>query len=127
MSDTMPMSERELAEYYNRTQDLSGFDAGAVVMVEPTRRDVTISVRFSAEEIEQLRAAADGAGEKVTAWIRAAALGAAARETAHAGLVEVDARELHTVLTTLQTAMDRARALEGAPRVKAKRKRKAGV
>jgi uncharacterized protein (DUF1778 family) len=78
MTDTTNMTERELAEYYNRTEDLSGFDEGAAVPVEPGRRDVTISVRFSAEEIEAVRAAADGVGEKVTAYIRAAALDGAA-------------------------------------------------
>jgi hypothetical protein len=38
------------------------------------RRNVTISVRFSAEEIEAIRRRADAAGMKVTAYIRQAAI-----------------------------------------------------
>ena len=74
MTDTTNMSEQELAEHYNRTEDLSEWDGAVPVPAHARRRDVTISVRFSAEEIEQLRAHADAAGEKVTAYIRAAAL-----------------------------------------------------
>lgn len=40
------------------------------------RRSVTISVRFSQDEIEKLRVRAEAAGLKVTALIRAAALAA---------------------------------------------------
>jgi uncharacterized protein (DUF1778 family) len=71
------MTEAELATSYNETRDLSGFDAGTVEPVE-VRRNVTISVRFSEDEIGQLRELAEGAGMKVTAFIRAAALHAAA-------------------------------------------------
>jgi predicted DNA binding CopG/RHH family protein len=74
MSDKTPrMTEAELAEYYDRTRDLSEFDQSASFPVE-VPRDVTISVRFSAEEIQALRREAEAAGVKVTAYIRAAAL-----------------------------------------------------
>jgi hypothetical protein len=74
MSDrTQRVSEPELAEYYNRTHDVSEFDESAELPVE-VRRNVTISVRFTQEEIETLRRDADAAGVKVTAYIRAAAL-----------------------------------------------------
>ena len=66
-------TEAELADYYNETQDLSGFDEGSFVPVT-VRRSVTISVRFSDEEIAELRAHAEQAGVKVTSFIRAAAL-----------------------------------------------------
>ena len=66
-------TEAELAEYYNETKDLSEFD---LEHPEPVtvRRSVTISVRFSDEEIAELRARAEQAGVKVTSFIRAAAL-----------------------------------------------------
>ncbi|WP_286930762.1 plasmid mobilization protein [Aeromicrobium sp. UBA7512] len=69
-------TNQELAEHYNETGDLSGFDE---TKAEPVavRRAVTISVRFSDEEIAQLRERADQAGVKVTSFIRAAALEAA--------------------------------------------------
>ncbi|MGH3470744.1 MAG: plasmid mobilization protein [Nocardioidaceae bacterium] len=67
------MSEAELAEYYNRTQDTSDFDGGEEVPVT-VRRNVTISVRFSDKEIEELRARAEQAGVKVTSFIRTASL-----------------------------------------------------
>ncbi len=67
------MTEAELAEYYNRTQDTSDFDEGEEVPIT-VRRSVTISVRFSDDEIAELRARAEEAGVKVTSFIRAAAL-----------------------------------------------------
>ncbi len=67
------MSEADLAAHYNQTRDLSGFDLenGEPISV---RRSVTISVRFSEEEIAQLRERAEQSGVKVTSFIRAAAL-----------------------------------------------------
>jgi uncharacterized protein (DUF1778 family) len=67
------MSEADLAAHYNQTRDLSGFDLenGEPISV---RRSVTISVRFSEEEIARLRARAEQSGVKVTSFIRAAAL-----------------------------------------------------
>jgi 2-iminoacetate synthase ThiH len=62
----------ELADYYNEAEDLSGFDEDAVPVT--VRRSVTISVRFSDDEIAELRARAERAGVKVTSFIRAAAL-----------------------------------------------------
>lgn len=67
------MTEAELAEHYNRTQDTSDFDTGRSVPLS-VKRDVTISVRFSFDEIEELRARAEKDGVKVTSFIRAAAL-----------------------------------------------------
>jgi hypothetical protein len=73
MSETQGMTEAELAEYYDRSHDFSEFDQSGSFPVEVTR-DVTISVRFSAEEIQALRREAEAAGVKVTAYIRAGAL-----------------------------------------------------
>lgn len=73
MPKMTPEQEANLADQYNETQDMSEFDGGAD---EPfsVRRDATISVRFAAHELEQLRAQAEEAGMKVTAYIRQAAL-----------------------------------------------------
>ena len=72
---TQGMTEREQAAYYNETHDVSEFDEGAAYPVV-VRRNVTISVRFSEEEIEALRREAEVSGVKVTAYIRSAALNA---------------------------------------------------
>jgi len=70
---TDKMTEAELAAYYNETEDVSEFDLGHPEPVT-IRRNVTISVRFSDEEIAELRERAEQAGVKVTSFIRAAAL-----------------------------------------------------
>jgi predicted DNA binding CopG/RHH family protein len=70
---TENVSEAELADYYNRTRDISDFEGGEEVPIT-VKRNVTISVRFSPEELENLRQRADEAGVKVTSFIRAAAL-----------------------------------------------------
>ncbi|HEX2177662.1 MAG TPA: CopG family antitoxin [Nocardioidaceae bacterium] len=74
MSDkTKGMTEAELADYYDQTHDVSEFDEDGAYPTE-VRRNVTISVRFSEEEIARLRAQADALGMKVTQLIRSAAL-----------------------------------------------------
>ena len=75
MSDSPEMTEAQLADFYGRTHDLSEFDQTQAQPLE-VRRAVTISVRFSEEEIAALRRKADAAGLKVTAFIRGAALDA---------------------------------------------------
>lgn len=70
---TENLSEAELADYYNRTRDASDFEGGEEVPIT-VKRNVTISVRFSPEELGDLRARAADAGVKVTSFIRAAAL-----------------------------------------------------
>ena len=64
---TEAMTDAELAEYYNRTQDTSDFDEGEEVPIT-VRRNVTISVRFSVEEIAELRARAEESGVKVSSF-----------------------------------------------------------
>ena len=73
---TKAMTEAELADHYNHTQDTSDFDERQEVQIS-VKRSVTISVRFSDMEIAELRARADLAGVKVTSFIRSAALEAA--------------------------------------------------
>ena len=67
------MTEAELADDYNESKNLSEFDEVNAVSLT-VKRSVTISVRFSDEEIQQLRARAERVGVKVTSFIRAAAL-----------------------------------------------------
>ena len=99
---TENMSESELADYYNRTRDASDFEGGEEEPIT-VKRNVTISVRFSPEELGDLRARAADAGVKVTSFIRAAAL-EATRPVDRAALGEL-AKELeqraHDVATML--------------------------
>ena len=64
-------TEADIARHYDETHDTSGFGEPEPVQV---RRNVTISVRFTADELDALRRRADAAEMKVTAFIRAAAL-----------------------------------------------------
>lgn len=66
-------SEAELVDYYDETEDVSEFDLEHPESLT-VRRNVTISGRFSDEEISELCARAEQAGVKVTSFIRAAAL-----------------------------------------------------
>jgi hypothetical protein len=102
MSDrTQRVSEAELADYYNRTHDVSEFDESAALPVE-VRRNVTISVRFSDEEMDALRCEAEAAGVKVTAYIRAAALQAS---------LPVDRKKLRAALKAVSDDVARAERL----------------
>ena len=67
---TQPRSEEQATKHedeaiparaYDETRDLSGFDEGLSEPVE-VRRNVTISVRFSEDEIAALRDQANEAG-----------------------------------------------------------------
>lgn len=101
---TRAMSEAELAQHYDETRDLTDFEGGVEEPVE-VRRNVTISVRFSDEEMATLRARADEAGEKVTAYIRAAALQQAA---------PLDRARLRKAFEDLSANVARAERLLGA-------------
>ncbi len=104
MTDSKHMRDAELADYYDRTHDLSGFDLEQPEPItRPHRRlDVTISVRFSPEEIDLLRAEAERTGMKVTAFIRTLAL-------QHASSPVLDRAALRRQLATVS---DELRALE---------------
>lgn len=74
MTDTSNMTEAELADYYDRTHDLSEFEGVEFVPITPGRRDSIVSVRFAPGELDVLDQRAEAAGMKLTAFIRAAAL-----------------------------------------------------
>lgn len=74
---TAEMTERELAEYYDHTHDLSEFEGGEIKILDPQRQkrlDVSISVRFNPEQMDEIERQADETGLKVTTYIRTAAL-----------------------------------------------------
>jgi hypothetical protein len=72
-------SEAELAaSYYDDRHTEDGWDEPEPVE-KPARLDVTLSVRFSREELDAVRAAAEQARMKPTAFIRQAALEALSR------------------------------------------------
>lgn len=68
-------TDAELADYYDSHRDLTTWGPP-----EPrnasTRLDVTISVRFSADELAAVRASAEAAGLKTTTYIRQLVLAA---------------------------------------------------
>ena len=66
-------SDSELADYYDKHRELTRWSEPQPTD-KPERLDVTISVRFTATELAAIRARADAAGVKPTAYIRACAL-----------------------------------------------------
>lgn len=65
------MTDEQLADYYLTTGDLSEFAGDAVPVTRRRERlDVSITVRFTPDEIDALRARADEQGMRVTALIR---------------------------------------------------------
>lgn len=68
-------SDRELADYYDRTPDLGEWEEPQPVS-EPERLEVTLSVRFTPAEIATIRSQAADAGLKPTTYIRQCALAA---------------------------------------------------
>jgi hypothetical protein len=68
-------TDAELADYYNRHPDGDDWDEPQPI-TRPERLDVTLSVRFTPAEIATIRARAQAAGLKPTAYIRACALAA---------------------------------------------------
>ncbi len=68
-------SDAELAEYYDRHRDLTEWGEPQPVE-KPERLDVTISVRFTPDEIATIRAQAETVGLKPTTYIRRCVLAA---------------------------------------------------
>ncbi len=71
---TANMTEAELADYYYKHRDDADAWEEPEPIGKPRRLDTTISVRFSPGEIALLRKRAAAAGDRVTAYIRRAAL-----------------------------------------------------
>lgn len=66
-------TDAELADYYDQHRDLTDWGEPQPVQ-RPERLDVTISVRFTSVEIATIRARAEAANLKPTAYIRRCAL-----------------------------------------------------
>lgn len=74
------LTEAQLAEQYDAHGAGENWETPEP-LTQPTRREVTLSVRFSADEIAAIRHAAKQTHEKPTAFIRAAALSIAGHST----------------------------------------------
>lgn len=66
-------TDAELAAYYDQRRDLTEWGKSQPVD-RPERLDVTFSVRFTSAEVATIRARAEAAGLKPTAYIRRCAL-----------------------------------------------------
>jgi hypothetical protein len=98
-------SEADLAEvYYERRHEDSDWDEPDT-LEKPARLDVTLSVRFTREELEAVRGAAERAGLKPTAFIRQAAVEALARAPVDRARLERD------LASALELMRDAQRAL----------------
>lgn len=96
-------NEANLAEeFYRHRGDLAGEE---VPSVTPARLDVMVSARFSAQEAQALRRAADGAGMTLSAFLRQCAL--AASQT---NVIDLD-RVRQDVVRLRDLASDALRAL----------------
>ncbi len=106
---TEQMTEAELADHYDTHRNADEW--GEPEPVEPaTRREVTISVRFSEAEIAAVRAEADLLGMKPTAYIRDVVLRAtSAGDTEHANMVVIEevAEQLGAVAREAESARER--------------------
>lgn len=71
------------------------------------RREVTISVRFSADEIAAIRRRAEATGMKITAYIRQAAV---------SGGVAIDRDKVSRAVAALSADLERVRELVGQVR-----------
>jgi hypothetical protein len=101
--DVSAMSEAQLAEqFYRHRGEPSGEEVGSRT---PTRLDVMVSARFSRDEANALRAAADRAGMSLSAFLRQSALTASATN-----VVDLD-RVRQDVARVQELASDALRAL----------------
>lgn len=91
----------ELISEFENMSEINDADWGEPIPVT-VRRNVTISVRFSADEIDTIRENADAAGMKVTAYIRQAAL---------TGGETIDRDKVARAVATVSDDLDRVRRL----------------
>jgi hypothetical protein len=98
-------SEAELAEgYYDRRHEDSDWDEPDA-LEKPARLDVTLSVRFTRDELEALRGAAERAGLKPTAFIRQAAVEALAQAPVDRARLERDLARALELMRDAQRAL----------------------
>ena len=98
-------TEAELAErYYERRHEGGDWDE-PVALDKPARLDVTLSVRFTRDELDAVRGAAERAGLKTTAFIRRAAVEALAQAPVDRARLE------HDLATAVELMRDAQRAI----------------
>jgi hypothetical protein len=95
------ISEAELAEVYYQRRHEDSHWTEPEALEKPARLDVTLSVRFTREELEAVRGAAERAGLKPTAFIRQAAVEALARAPVDRARLE---RDLASAVELMQDA-----------------------
>jgi predicted component of type VI protein secretion system len=98
-------TETQLAERYYERRDDDGEWGEPEPLEKPARLEVTLSVRFTADEINALRAAADKAGIKPTAFIRQAAMAALAHRPVDRARVEQDLKQAVELMRDAQRAL----------------------
>lgn len=74
------LTEAERAEGHYQRRDDEGEWGEPEPVVKPARLEATLSVRFTREELDAVREAAERAGMKPTTFIREAAVAAVARQ-----------------------------------------------
>lgn len=98
-------NEARLADHYNQHGVDRADWAPKRRLIKKDPLDVTISVRFTEQEISMLRAAAERSGVKVTAYIRHSAL--ASRQP------PLDRDQVMQAAESLAQGVDRLRAIAG--------------
>lgn len=92
--------EQAADHYYRHREEIEG-DPGEPVDIEPARPlSLVVSVRLRADEAEQVAAAADAAGMKVSTFIRQAAVAAATHDES------LDLEALARRLASVRRAVD---------------------
>ena len=90
-------TDAELADYYDQRSEMAEWNEPEPV-AKPDRLDVTISVRFTAAEIADIRARAEAADLKPTTFIRQCALATDPRS--------IDRARLKRTLVALSNDLD---------------------
>jgi predicted component of type VI protein secretion system len=98
-------TEAELAERYYDRRHADGDWGEPEPLDKPVRLEVTLSVRFTREEVEAVRAAAERAGMKPTAFIRQAAVEALARRPVDRARLEKDLARAVELMRDAQRAL----------------------
>lgn len=92
--------DNEAERYYERRHEDDDWDAPDA-LEKPARLDVTLSVRFTRDELDAVRGAAERAGLKPTAFIRHAAVEALVQTPVDRARLK---RDLATALELMQDA-----------------------
>jgi len=98
-------TEEELADRYYRRRHEEGDWGEPELLEKPARLDMTLSVRFTREELDAVRAAAEQAGVKPTTFIRLAAIEAVSRRPVDRARLEQDLARAVELMRDAQRAL----------------------